>query len=129
VLAWLACTGDIWRRAKPATPSPHLVSYFLLVDPEERRVLLCDHRFSGLWLPTGGHVEAGEHPLDTVRREVAGELGLSEVTLLPDAPAPFFTTWIPRACSKSGTRRGVGVTRRGCGSRADTAGAGIVTGV
>ena len=95
MLAWLACTGDIWRRAKPATPSPHLVSYFLLVDPEERRVLLCDHRFSGLWLPTGGHVEAGEHPLDTVRREVAGELGLSEVTLLPDAPAPFFTTWTP----------------------------------
>jgi hypothetical protein len=27
-------------------------------------VLLCDHRLSGLWLPTGGHVESGEHPLE-----------------------------------------------------------------
>lgn len=92
-LAWLASTGDIWRRAKPATPSPHLVSYVLLVDPDQRRVLLCDHRLSGLWLPTGGHVEPGEHPLETVRRETAEELGLTEVTLLPDVPAPFFTTW------------------------------------
>jgi hypothetical protein len=32
VLSWLAGTDDIFRRDKPLTPSPHLVSYFLLVD-------------------------------------------------------------------------------------------------
>ena len=31
-LSWLAGTDDIFRRVKPRTPSPHLVSYFLLVD-------------------------------------------------------------------------------------------------
>ena len=31
---------------------------------------------SGLWLPTGGHVEPNEHPVDTVRREAEEELGI-----------------------------------------------------
>jgi 8-oxo-dGTP diphosphatase len=62
-LTWLAGTDDIFRRVKPLTPSPHLVSYFLLVDRPAGSVLLCDHRLSGLWLPSGGHVEPGEHPL------------------------------------------------------------------
>jgi 8-oxo-dGTP diphosphatase len=75
-LCWLAGTDDIYRRAKPRTPSPHLVSYFLLVDRPASSVLLCDHRLSGLWLPTGGHVEPGEHPTDTVRREAGEELGI-----------------------------------------------------
>jgi 8-oxo-dGTP pyrophosphatase MutT (NUDIX family) len=77
VLSWLARTDDIFRRAKPLTPSPHLVSYFLLVDRLAGSVLLCDHRLSGLWLPPGGHVEPGEHPIDTVRREAVEELGVT----------------------------------------------------
>jgi 8-oxo-dGTP diphosphatase len=76
-LSWLAGTDDIFRRVKPYTPSPHLVSYFLLIDRPAGSVLLCDHRLSGLWLPTGGHVEPGEHPLDTVRREAVEELGVT----------------------------------------------------
>ena len=55
-------------------------------------MLLCDHWLSGLWLPAGGHVEPGEHPLGTVRREAAEELG---VTAQPDAvfgDRPFFLT-------------------------------------
>jgi 8-oxo-dGTP diphosphatase len=46
-LSWLAGTDDIFRRVKPLTPSPHLVSYFLLVDRPAGSVLLCDHRLSG----------------------------------------------------------------------------------
>jgi 8-oxo-dGTP diphosphatase len=91
-LSWLAGTDDIFRRIKPLTPSPHLVSYFLLVDRLAGSVLLCDHRLSGLWLPTGGHVEPGEHPLGAVRREAAEELG---VIAEPDAAfggKPFFLT-------------------------------------
>ena len=76
VLAWLDRTADIFRRVKPRTPSPHLVSYFVPVDHETGRVLLASHRAAGLWLPPGGHVEPGEHPADTVRRESREELGI-----------------------------------------------------
>lgn len=31
----------------------------------------------GLWVPTGGHVEDGEDPRDTVRREALEELGIT----------------------------------------------------
>ncbi|TWP33892.1 NUDIX hydrolase [Leekyejoonella antrihumi] len=91
-LDWLAETKDIWRRRKPATPDPHLVSYFLLVDSEARQVLLCDHRLSGLWLPTGGHVEVGEHPADTVRREAGEELGIAAQFDAELGERPFLVT-------------------------------------
>lgn len=91
-LNWLASTSDIFRRAKPATPDPHLVSYFLAIDRADDSVLLCNHRLAGLWLPTGGHVEPGEHPYATVRREAVEELG---ITAEPDpvfGVSPFFLT-------------------------------------
>lgn len=91
-LRWLDSTRDIYRRVKPATPSPHLVSYFLLVDRATRAVLLCDHRLSGLWLPTGGHVEPGEHPVDTVRREVVEELGIEATFDVVTGTKPFLLT-------------------------------------
>ncbi len=91
-LRWLAGTTDIYRRVKPSTPSPHLVSYFLLVDRAAGRVLLCDHRLAALWLPTGGHVEPGEHPADTVRREVVEELGIEARFDAATGPRPFFLT-------------------------------------
>lgn len=91
-LSWLAGTDDIFRRVKPRTPSPHLVSYFLLVDRSAGSVLLCDHRLSGLWLPTGGHVEPGEHPLDTVRREAVEELGVTAQLDAAFQEKPFFLT-------------------------------------
>jgi 8-oxo-dGTP pyrophosphatase MutT (NUDIX family) len=91
-LAWLAGTDDIFRRVKPRTPAPHLVSYFLLVDRPAGSVLLCDHRLSGLWLPTGGHVEPGEHPLDTVRREAVEELGVPARLDAAFQDKPFFLT-------------------------------------
>jgi 8-oxo-dGTP pyrophosphatase MutT (NUDIX family) len=91
-LSWLAGTDDIFRRVKPRTPSPHLVSYFLLVDRPAGSVLLCDHRLSGLWLPTGGHVEPGEHPFGTVRREAAEELGVTAQLDPASGDRPFFLT-------------------------------------
>jgi 8-oxo-dGTP diphosphatase len=91
-LSWLTGTDDIFRRIKPFTPSPHLVSYFLLVDRPAGSVLLCDHRLSGLWLPTGGHVEPGEHPLGTVRREAVEELGITAQLDAAFRDKPFFLT-------------------------------------
>jgi 8-oxo-dGTP pyrophosphatase MutT (NUDIX family) len=88
-LHWLASTDDIWRRAKPATPSPHLVSYAVVVDPADGSVLLVDHVNARRWLPTGGHVEVDEHPADAATREAREELGIDA---LVNDPEPVFLT-------------------------------------
>jgi ADP-ribose pyrophosphatase YjhB (NUDIX family) len=73
-LRWLESTDDVFRRAKPATPPRHLVTYIVLVD--DPHILLADHIKAGLWLPPGGHVEPDEHPAETARRELDEELGV-----------------------------------------------------
>ena len=88
-LDWIDAGHPLFRVAKPATPPTHLVSYFLLCDVSERKVLLVDHIDAGLWLPSGGHVEPEEHPRETVRREVAEELGIAASFLSDD---PLFIT-------------------------------------
>jgi 8-oxo-dGTP diphosphatase len=72
-LAWIDSGAPLFRTAKPATPPRHLVSYFAVIDGRE--ILLVDHKSAQLWLPPGGHVEPGEHPRDTVGRELREELG------------------------------------------------------
>lgn len=74
-LRWLRSTDDVFRRARPATPPRHLVSYVVPVSAEGH-VLLVDHINAGLWLPPGGHVEPDEHPAETARREAFEELGI-----------------------------------------------------
>lgn len=82
-IRWIESGVELCRRAKPATPPRHLVSYFALT--EEDHFLLVEHRNAGLWLPTGGHVEPGEHPIETARREAREELGI-EPSFLSEAP-------------------------------------------
>lgn len=88
-LRWVESTDDIYRRVKPATPSPHLVSYAVVVDPADGSVLLVDHVKAGRWLPTGGHVEVDEHPADAAVREVGEELGI--VACFKDREPVFVT--------------------------------------
>lgn len=90
-LKWLEATDDVFRRAKPATPERHLVSYIVLVDPDDGSTLLVDHINAGLWLPPGGHVEPGEHPRDTARREAHEELGIDPVLVQPSGRPSFVT--------------------------------------
>jgi hypothetical protein len=91
-LRWLESTDDVFRRAKPSTPTPHLVSYVVLVDPSDGSCLLVDHINAQLWLPPGGHVEPDEHPADTARREAQEELGIDtllstrSITTLEQSP-------------------------------------------
>ncbi len=75
VLSWIDSGIEICRLGKPATPPMHLVAYFAFVDHEY--ILLVDHINAGLWLPTGGHVEPGEHPRATVVREAKEELSIN----------------------------------------------------
>jgi 8-oxo-dGTP pyrophosphatase MutT (NUDIX family) len=74
-LLWVDSGAELCRVEKPATPPKHLVAYFVVVD--EDYVLLVDHKNAQLWIPTGGHVEPGEHPRATVLREVQEELGFA----------------------------------------------------
>lgn len=92
VSAWLDSTDDIFRRTKPATPSPHLVSYVVLTDPDARAIYLGRHRKAGLHLPMGGHVDPGEHPSTTAHREAVEELALTP-TFDVIGPHPVFLTW------------------------------------
>lgn len=94
-LRWMAGTEDIFRRVrKPAIPARHLVSYVVVVDPVSGDVFLGDHVKSGLWLPPGGHVEPGEDPRETARRELLEELGVeADFGLVGDVP--LFLTVTP----------------------------------
>lgn len=86
---WIDSGAGIFRIAKPAIPDPHLVAYFLLLDPTQKKLLLVDHKKAGLWLPSGGHVELNEHPKETVKREVLEELSVEAEFLIHN---PFFLT-------------------------------------
>lgn len=75
-IAWIESGAPIFRITKPDTPDKHLVAYFVLFDERNAKILLTDHRKSGLWLPAGGHVEINEDPKETVRRECMEELSV-----------------------------------------------------
>ena len=91
VLQWIEAGSDIYRVEKPDKPPKHLVSYFVLIDPDRRSILLADHIKAQLWLPSGGHVEPGEDPKETVLREAQEELGQKAVFLRSN-DKPFFVT-------------------------------------
>ena len=92
VLSWLDSGADIFRTAKPATPPKHLVSYCLVVDRECEHALLVDHRDAQRWLPAGGHIEPGEHPVDAARREIIEELRISPPFHRSVGETPLFVT-------------------------------------
>jgi 8-oxo-dGTP pyrophosphatase MutT (NUDIX family) len=98
IAEWIASGAPLFRTVPPATPPQHIVSYFALVDSARRLVLLGDHVKSGLWLPSGGHVEDGEDPRDTVMREASEELGIRAMfDERLGAGRPFFVTATPTA--------------------------------
>lgn len=90
-MAWIESGANIYRIEKPDKPPKHLVSYFVVVDPDHGSLLLADHIKAQLWLPSGGHVELGEHPRDTVVREMREELN-QEAVFLGNRDRPFFVT-------------------------------------
>lgn len=88
-IKWIDSGKQVFRLKKPDIPNKHLVSYFVLLDESRSKVLLADHKKSGLWLPTGGHIEFNESPYDTVKRECLEELGTKAEFMIKD---PLFLT-------------------------------------
>ncbi len=89
-LNWIDSGADLFRVKKPDVPLKHLVSYFVVVDPNQESLLLVDHILAQLWLPTGGHVDINEHPKDTAIREASEELSIKASFL--NKEKPFFIT-------------------------------------
>ena len=80
-LQWIKSGAELFRIQKPNIPPKHLVSYFIIVDPKENKILLVDHIKAQLWLPPGGHVEPNENPKVTVEREIVEELNTEAIFL------------------------------------------------
>jgi hypothetical protein len=92
ILTWIESGAPVCRKQKPATPSQHLVAYFVLFDPTTQQVLLVDHTQAGLWLPTGGYVEPNEHPQTTVVCEAREELQIEAVFVF--SQPIFLSVWM-----------------------------------
>jgi len=88
-LDWIESGAGLYRIKKPATPNPHLVSYFAPIDTANRKILLVHHRKANLWLPPGGHVEPDEHPREAAAREMEEELSAPAIFL---QESPIFLT-------------------------------------
>ena len=84
-LQWIASGAGLYRLEKPDEPPMHLVAYALVLDLEGDSLLLTEHIKAGIWLPPGGHVDPGEHPCATARRELKEELGV-DLPLLKEEP-------------------------------------------
>lgn len=57
--------------------------YVVVCSYYEGRWLLSRHKKRDTWETQGGHIEAGETPLDAAKRELYEESGVSDATLYP----------------------------------------------
>jgi 8-oxo-dGTP diphosphatase len=93
-LAWIERGEEIFKIKSPDVPPKHLVSYSVLIDSKEKKILLLNHKKALLLLPSGGHVDKDEMPLETAKRELIEELGIDPKPLLENYGIPFFLSQI-----------------------------------
>lgn len=56
------------------SPKNHICSFFLPIDLKTNSIYLVHHIKANDWIPPGGHIEQGETPVQTVKREFIEEL-------------------------------------------------------
>lgn len=94
-LAWIRRGSPLWRVGHPGDPggpSPHLVAYTVVVDPDLEALYLVENRRARRWLPPGGHVRPGEQPAEAATRKLSEELGLRVPLLAGLSTNPLFLT-------------------------------------
>lgn len=91
---WILSGVEIFKIKSPDVPPKHLVSYAVLVDSKEKKILLLDHRKALLLLPSGGHINENEMPLETAKRELLEELEIEPKPLYKNLEAPFFVSQV-----------------------------------
>lgn len=64
--------GKLTRNENPFS---HFCVFFAPFDPDYQQVFLGDHKKGNRWLFNGGHLDQGESPLKTVKREMVEEWG------------------------------------------------------
>ncbi|MDR1998903.1 MAG: coenzyme F420-0:L-glutamate ligase [Frankiaceae bacterium] len=80
-LGFLAARPDAVRRSCVAG---HITASAVVIDPSVRSVLLTLHPRVGMWLPVGGHCEAGDKSLlDAAAREAREETGIGSLSIDP----------------------------------------------
>jgi len=52
----------------------HFCVFFLPIHHKSSSIYLGHHIKADDWIPPGGHIEKGEHPVDTIKREIVEEL-------------------------------------------------------
>lgn len=81
----LCASGTACERSHVA-PGHFTASAFVL-SPDGQDVVLIHHKKLGIWVQPGGHVDAADADLESgARREVAEEVGLTELQLLGGEP-------------------------------------------
>lgn len=90
VLAWIDSGEEIFRIKKYDVPPKHIVTYSIIYDPDQKKILMADHTKAEMWLCPGGHIDVDEHPKDSATREAKEELG-EDFELLFDEPV-FLTS-------------------------------------
>jgi 8-oxo-dGTP diphosphatase len=93
-LDWIESGAEIFKIKSPNVPPKHLVSYCIVIDPKEKRILLLGHQKALLLLPSGGHLDKNEMPIETAKRELVEELGMEPRPLFENSGIPFFVSQI-----------------------------------
>jgi len=53
----------------------HFCTFLVPTNIKARKIFLGHHKKADLWIPPGGHIDKGETPQETIRREWKEELG------------------------------------------------------
>lgn len=61
----------------------HFCASVLVINPEDKKILLVRHKKFGKWVQPGGHIEENEFPEEAALREVFEETGI-KVQLIGD---------------------------------------------
>jgi len=56
-------------------PSDHFCSFMVPLNRKTKSIYMGHHIKANLWIPPGGHIEPGETPVQTIKREFLEELG------------------------------------------------------